>query len=271
MHEKIVQIGQSNVMNGVLAEPEAVTAGSPLVIILNSGLMHHVGTCRFSVKLARTLAEKNIASLRFDFFNVGDSLAIRGREYSQENSVNDIKDVMTAMEQHGYKHFLLYGLCSGGYDSYHTALVDKRVKAIAQIDPYVYRTPAWYWHHYLPRLINVTTWWEMVRDKLPWLDNIPNKKDLIEESALSVIPPKQEVVEGYTRIAAAGINILIIMTGGAAYGLNSEKQLFTMYADVDWQNRLSYHYFPDCSHILSEPKYQLEIKNIIVDWILGQV
>lgn len=270
MLEQIIKIGQPVPINGILSEPESSIESSSCVIILNSGLMHHTGTCRFSVKLARELAKKDIASLRFDFPGRGDSAAVRDRVDSQATSVEEIQLIMNQLEQqNGFNRFILYGLCSGAYDSYHTALADKRIVGIAQIDPYVYRTSGWYWHHYLSRLFGWTQWFDMLKDKIPWIDAIPNKRVISEQVSLSVsTPPKEKVVHGYNQLIAAGTQVLIVITDGASYALNRKNQLFKMYAAVNWRNQMDYIYFPECSHIITEPEYQQKIKTIISDWVV---
>ena len=268
MLEKIVRIGQPVPVNGILCKPAIPIESSACVIILNSGLMHHTGTCRFSVKLARELANKGIASLRFDFPGRGDSAAVRDHIDSQANSAEEVQRIMNQLGQdYNFDQFILYGLCSGAYDSYHTALIDERVVGIAQIDPYVYRTPNWYWHHYLSRLFDWTQWIDLLKNKMPWKNAIPNKHLILEKVSLSAsTPPREKVAQGYNQLISAGTKILIVITDGATYALNRKNQLYRMFDAVNWRNQLDYIYLPDCSHIITEPEYQQKIKTIIVDW-----
>ncbi len=73
MPERIVKIGKPQPLVGLLTEPVNPDPGAPAVLILNSGVMHHVGTCRMSVRLARAFADQGVAALRFDFSGIGDS------------------------------------------------------------------------------------------------------------------------------------------------------------------------------------------------------
>ena len=269
LHEKIVRFGQPVPINGILTEASTAKENAPCVLIMNSGLMHHVGTCRFSVQLARELAGQGIPSLRFDFPGIGDSVARRGRTYDQESAVEDIRAVMDEMEaQHNMKKFALYGLCSGAYNGYHTAIVDDRVVGIAQIDPYAYRTKDWYWRHYLPRLINISLWPEMIRDKLPWRKNAANDDVINDDSADIQAPSRNEVIAGYQKIISSGKKVLVIMTFGTNPNLNHEDQFYAMFSGVDWQDQLSYFFFPDCSHIITEPEYQVKLLDIISNWVV---
>ena len=74
MRERVITIGQPKPLFGILCEPENYANKKIAVILLNSGVMHRVGSSRISVKIAREISEKNgLASLRFDFSGVGDS------------------------------------------------------------------------------------------------------------------------------------------------------------------------------------------------------
>ena len=56
MKERALRIGRPTPLIGIVSEPEVFDPARPAVIILNSGIMHHVGACRLSVKLARAVA-----------------------------------------------------------------------------------------------------------------------------------------------------------------------------------------------------------------------
>ena len=58
--EKTCLFGEQNNLLGILSEPDRCVAdkNSPIVLILNSGLVHHTGPFRMSVDIARLLASK---------------------------------------------------------------------------------------------------------------------------------------------------------------------------------------------------------------------
>ena len=81
MREQVVMVGDELPLVGVLSEPEVDNNPTPrvAVILLNSGVIHRVGSCRLSVTLARSLCEKaGLTTFRFDFSGIGDSDARRG-------------------------------------------------------------------------------------------------------------------------------------------------------------------------------------------------
>ena len=62
MRERILKIGKPEPLASIATIPKKIDANRPVVIILNSGVMHHVGTCRLSVKIARALADIDTVS-----------------------------------------------------------------------------------------------------------------------------------------------------------------------------------------------------------------
>ena len=59
MRERVISIGQANPLVGILSQPDAAALSNPdvAVILLNSGVIHRVGSCRLSVTLARAIQE----------------------------------------------------------------------------------------------------------------------------------------------------------------------------------------------------------------------
>ena len=172
MKERVIRVGRPAPLIGVVCEPEKINSNRPAVLIFNSGVMHHIGSCRLSVSLARSFADKGVLSVRFDFSGIGDSSSRRGVESFSETAPLEAAEVMDYLQKkRGIKQFILYGLCSGADAAYETALVDKRVVAYSQIDAYCYKTPKFYYHFYRPKFFELKRWinfcWRMVKKILP--------------------------------------------------------------------------------------------------------
>ena len=72
--EKVVRFGRETKLVGVLSEPQGGgPVREPMLLLVNSGILHRVGACRFHVRLARRLASEGVSALRFDFSGIGDS------------------------------------------------------------------------------------------------------------------------------------------------------------------------------------------------------
>ena len=146
--ERPWRFGPAACLFGVLCEPARAPLGEgidgpagrgrPVVLLLNSGATHHVGSGRMSVLLARRLAARGIASLRIDLGGLGDSASKPGRTdgliYCRD-SVQDARAALDALELLGYRRAVVVGLCAGAAVALHAALADVRVVGQALVNP----------------------------------------------------------------------------------------------------------------------------------------
>jgi pimeloyl-ACP methyl ester carboxylesterase len=121
---------------GVLTEPiESAAASSvPAVILHNIGANSHIGSNRMYVGMARRWAALGFRVLRFDSAGLGDSPAnahvAENRVYSQ-NAIVDSRRAMDFLARaRGARRFVLMGLCSGAYVSFHAGVADPRIAGI---------------------------------------------------------------------------------------------------------------------------------------------
>jgi len=202
--ESAIKIGRPTPLTAIVTEPKGFEKNKPAVLILNSGVMHHIGTCRVSVKIARVLADSGFFVARFDFSGIGDSETRRGTQSFQESSVAEIKEVMDYIQRKkGINHFIVYGLCSGADASYEAALRDDRIVAMAQIDSYCYRNWMWYLTHYGPRSLDLDVWLRFIKRLFKGAPAIEKAEGTtIDEeyvempSYIRVFPPKEELAKG---------------------------------------------------------------------------
>ncbi len=124
---------------GVLAEPCGAEA-TRCVILLNAGALRRTGPGRLWVDLSRRWAAAGTATLRIDLEALGDSDG-SGDPYPTSKLysgkfVSQVRAALDHLESLGYPpRFVLAGLCSGAFWSFHGALSDPRVKAVLMINP----------------------------------------------------------------------------------------------------------------------------------------
>jgi alpha-beta hydrolase superfamily lysophospholipase len=114
--ERLSTFGSASLF-GVVTEP-AVDAGLPPLVLLNVGLLHHIGPGGLWVDVARGWAAKGARVIRFDLGGIGESPALPyhtgGVEYPLE-AVEDIIDAMRLVAPDNYENVILVGICSGAY------------------------------------------------------------------------------------------------------------------------------------------------------------
>jgi hypothetical protein len=277
MKERALRIGRPTPLIGVSTESAGFDANKPVVIILNSGIMHHVGACRLSVKLARAVAARSLLAVRFDYSGIGDSEPRRGSDSFEEVSPRECGEVMDYIEKtRGSKRFILYGLCSGADAAYNTALVDARVVGIAQIDAYCYPTPRYYYEYYRPILLRGARWrsfltrgWQKIfsrRSALVVDPNLPSDENYEIPTYTRVFPPRATIAAGLQKLVARGVRMHVNFTGGEP-GYRYQGQYRDSFPDVRFGDLLRVDYYPQTNHIITQPDYQKRVVDNISSWM----
>ncbi|HUB73651.1 MAG TPA: hypothetical protein VL979_06415 [Solirubrobacteraceae bacterium] len=126
---------------GILAEPLEREPERLAVVLLNAGAIRRIGPSRLWVELARAWASRGICTMRLDFEGIGDSCGERERSPDLPGLyAGELAGQVRAAVDHvelatGAQRFVLAGLCSGAYWSFHAALQDDRVSAALLVNP----------------------------------------------------------------------------------------------------------------------------------------
>jgi len=274
MRERVISIGQVNPLVGVISQPEAaeVSNSSVAVILLNSGVIHRVGSCRLSVTLARTIVERaGLLTLRFDFSGIGDSEARRSTLTASESAVEEVQEAMEYLaREKGIKQFILYGLCSGAYASYRTAIKDPRIIGIAQIDGYCYLSWKSYFYHYIPRIFAFARWASVIKRALG-LKKVKSgaavsgvEQRFFEVPQFPDFPPKAEVEAGLSQLAQRGLKLFSVFCRSDHY--NYEGQFKDCFSAANFGENHKLVYLTQASHILAEPEDQEFVVKGMAQW-----
>lgn len=280
MRERTVQFGKTATMVGVLCEPadRAASQGRPVVIMLNSGILHRVGSCRFHVRVARGLAQAGFASLRFDFSGIGDSRPRRDSLPFEESSVVEIREAMDYLaSRKGTEQFVLGGLCSGADAAYFCALVDPRVVGTFQLDAFAYRNLRYYWKHYAPRAVRFDVWQRFFGRLIGRSSDGPGSSkaapgDELEGNVempeyVRVFPPKDEVEANLRKLAERKVRQYYFFSGSMSDCYNYENQFRDLYRSIDFGDTLRIEFVPESDHIVTHPLHQRFVVETIADWV----
>jgi pimeloyl-ACP methyl ester carboxylesterase len=125
----------------VLVEPVDQPPQPLCAILLNAGAVRRIGPSRMWVETARRWAAHGVPTLRLDVEGIGDSDG-DGTPYRSDGAlyvsalVPQVQSALDVLQARGIgERFLLGGLCSGAYWSFHAALRDPRVCAAILINP----------------------------------------------------------------------------------------------------------------------------------------
>ena len=125
-------------------EPRADGAGPSWIVLLNAGLIDHVGPSRLWVDLARRWAAMGARVLRFDLSGLGDSPTRPGQRedimYPGE-AFDDLVAVLDELAPHSARDVVFTGLCAGGYHSVEAGIA-LGVGRVCLINPILTAKPA---------------------------------------------------------------------------------------------------------------------------------
>ena len=140
-----LKFGPEGRLFGMLCRPERGST-EDMVLIPNGGRDPSFGAARQHVVLARRLAQAGIASFRFDFAGLGDSIGPPGKErvftHAFTDRTADTRAAVDAMAELGFSRFSMHGLCVGAYHALHGALAEPRLSAVIPINLPLFTVPA---------------------------------------------------------------------------------------------------------------------------------
>jgi dienelactone hydrolase len=270
MREQSCEFGPALNLVGVLTDPPADTVrqDSPIVIMLNAGLLHRVGPHRMSVELARRFAEHGIRSLRFDISGRGDSDSSRISESDESSVLSDIADAMSFLEQrYQVRKFVLLGLCAGSDNSHAVAVRDPRVAGIVHLDGHGYWTRRSYMQHYVPRMSRPQAWVNFTRRSL--FGETPQEdvdRVSVEQLHRKPFDPKAEVEREVQSLVDRGTQLLYIYTGGVARYYNYAEQFFDMFEGLNPRGLIEVEHYPNADHTYTFPEDRERMFARVIDW-----
>lgn len=132
--------GSQGKLFGILSE--SLSKRSELcVVMLNAGAIRHIGPNRMWVEAARRWAALGVPTVRLDLEGIGDADGDEERfaeesEFHVPQLVAQVRSALDVLQDSGIaRRFVLTGLCSGAYWSFHAALEDERVSAAFMLNP----------------------------------------------------------------------------------------------------------------------------------------
>ena len=276
MKERIVQFGEGQGLVGILTtEPAALRPELPGLLLLNAGVIHHIGANRLNVKLARDFARNGYPVLRFDLCGLGDSRPARSSEGFETQNVRDIRTALDCLAREaGCSHAIAIGLCSGADNIYASAIVDDRLRGLGLLDPYVYPTRAAHVRYLLRRAREPSRWLDFARRKtLALLDTLGLRRadaaDARRPPALQRVrthPPLEDYAANLARLAGIGVQVLMVYTASCARALNAPEQVFATFRPYGLERGLSVRVMSHADHDFTEIATQRELIAGLLTW-----
>jgi len=146
--ERLVCIGEEGLF-GIMCEPRRAASRGTVFLLANTSASAHVGDSRLSVRIARDLARRGIASLRFDARGRGDSPAAPGiaptdGPFSRIYNPVATQDTAAAgrwLSRQGYKSIFSFGICSGAYHALKAAAIEVAITGVIAVNIPTFKQP----------------------------------------------------------------------------------------------------------------------------------
>lgn len=278
MKEKVVTFGEGKQLVGIISEPEQheKIENAPGVLILHSGMHHHVGPFRLHVVTARRLAACGYPVLRFDVAGMGDSPARRDTGYDADRTIADIKSAMDELtDRKGTKRFVAMGLCTGANNAHKVAVVDDRVEGCVFLGGYAYPTWQFYVRRYGPKALNPKRVMSLV---LRLGRNLISKSETGKKEARTsartsdgfhwwVLPPKEKTRKDFMALVARGVNLLFVFSGAESNRYNYTKQMEHAFPSVDFKGRLKILINKDAHHAYLMASDRDKLVSQVIGWL----
>ena len=276
MKERVITFGDENNLVGILTETDNGSSNSepPCVLILNSGILHHVGPFRLHVVAARALAKAGFTVFRMDIGGIGDSSSSKVADYDADRVISDIRLAMdTISRQKAVSRFVLMGLCTGAANAHKVSVVDERVTGGIFLDGYVYATWRFYFNRYLPAFLDPVrgkNWIlrhvrRIAGEKLPAASE--TESEATEDFGWWTLPPKHEVQTDLAKLVDRNVNLLYIFSGEQIDFYNYEKQFVDAFATVNFKDTLTVIYNGEADHTYSIALDRDRLVSQVVDWL----
>jgi predicted alpha/beta hydrolase len=133
--EERVQFGPGGRLVGVWCEPAG--GARRAAVFADAGGIPHSGWARMTVAHARRLAGAGVASLRFDFAELGDSAeAASGPRQGlyEAGPREDLAAALDVVTAHGHTTATVVGACSGAHHAFGVAQKDRRVSGLVLVN-----------------------------------------------------------------------------------------------------------------------------------------
>ncbi len=127
----------------IMAQPaEKGSRSEWCLLLLNAGLVRHIGSNRMWVETARRAALNGISSLRLDFDHIGESDGghhLKVASLFEDRLVEQIEAAINFVSaQIGCKRFLALGLCSGAYGAFQGLIQNSSIEGAILLNPRIF-------------------------------------------------------------------------------------------------------------------------------------
>lgn len=275
MSEVALSLGPNRNLVGVLTQPSDPRK-SVAVLLLNAGVVHRIGPHRISVKLARHLAGRGYAVLRFDTSGVGDSRPSLDSASFKEQATLDIRAVMDYLQhEHGLTSFALFGICAGAMNAYQATLADDRVAGLFMLDGYSYPTLKSRLIQYAVRIRKISPLRlpaTALRHAREYFFSTFRRQPNDEDDVASLVSPttqptREQFATDVQAMVDRGVRLAMLYSGSVFEEYVYREQLRDAFKTHRFVKQITCYHEPDIDHLVTPLVAQRRLVEILDNWL----
>ncbi len=271
IQEDTFLFGRSGTLIGVVTTPDGPVRAQVACLFFNMGGDHRIGPRRINVKLARQLAAHGVCSIRFDLSGLGDSVAPSDAAPFAIQSVKDLQDAMTHLEETLDIHrFVVMGLCSGAPSAMTVAATDPRVAGLLLFDGYTFPGRRARFERYLRRFLVMPTNAAVLDKMIRWAMVKIGKRTAADGQIYATEAPEQRETffrESMKKVAEKRVPILLLYTGSLS-AIDRHLDQLGKFRDEDFVRHAEYVFVREMDHLLTSQASQQAFLAIVGEWAL---
>jgi exosortase A-associated hydrolase 1 len=255
---------------GILTLPPA--PGPRGVLIVTGGPQYRAGSHRQFVLLARFLAARGMAVLRFDYRGMGDSEG-EPRDYRSVDA-----DIAAALAQFfaavpALREVVLWGLCDGATAAACHAPRDPRISGLILLNPWV-RSPAGLAratlrHYYLPRLLQAAFWRKLAGGGVRLGESLSSLRQVAADTHHEQQPAEAPATLLFEALRCFRGKVLLILSGD---DLGAREWTTLLADDRAWRELGSSRNWRQeevagANHTFSSAAARARVERLCADWI----
>lgn len=270
--DKAFLFGEKKNLMGILSVPDGDISNKPLVLILNSGLVHRPGPFRMNKEFSYILSEHGFCSFRFDLSGIGDSEKQKmDSMLSSDRNLSDVGEAISFIkEKVNPSNIIVMGLCTGADLAHRSAVKYQDISGTIQLDSYGYPTRNFYIKRYGAIFINPKRVINLLRRVL--LKFVPSKSGLeSSESGADAyywqLPEKRSYIADMELMHENGKKHLLAYTSGVRDYYNYKNQFLDSFGNHSFSSNVQIEYFNYADHLYILHKQRDALFNAMLKWV----
>lgn len=249
--EEPILFGLESGLLGVITRPTGRISDALACVMFNFGVTHRVGPRRIQVKMARCLAQKGFATLRFDLSGIGDSQGADASLSFEEQAANDLRAAIEEIEKHlGIRQVVIFGLCSGVAPGLRMALEDPRVIGLLSFDGYAFTSHVANIERRVRRFLRfpkaqISHWIERL------LGHDQPEGDLLKTGERSKVVTPADFAREMDTLVKRGISIYLIYSGTLQQRDRNHDQMYPL-RGAPFLQKVRYEFMPKVDHSFTD-------------------